>query len=84
VSWAVHGFESKYFFLHFKLEHVLSIMVPVSRSLPQFAVVDIWRDHFLVAPPVILYSNELNEGVVEVGPSRKEKAAARTQFMEEK
>lgn len=49
MSRAVHGFQSKDLFLHFKGKHVVTVMLPVPWSHPELAVVDIWRDNFLEA-----------------------------------
>jgi len=54
VSRAVHGFERKGLLLHLEGEHVLAVVLPVARGLPQLAVVDVGRDHFLEAPLPVL------------------------------
>ena len=58
-------------------------MLLVSRDLPQFQVVDVGAKDLLVPPTTILYSNEFHECVVDMCPTRVEKAASGTQFMEE-
>lgn len=55
----------------------------MTRGDPQFAIVDIRRDHFLVASLAILSSDEVHQSVVDVGTMGEEKTAARTQFVEE-
>lgn len=54
VSRAVHGLKGEDLLLHLEGEHVLAVVLPVARSLPQFAVVDVWSDHFLEAPLPVL------------------------------
>ena len=54
VSGAVHGLQSKDVLLHGEGEHVLTVVLPVARGLPQLAVVDIRRRHFLEASPAVL------------------------------
>ena len=50
---------------------------------PELAVVDVWGDHFLVASLTVLPTDELNQGVVDIGTARKEETAARTKLMKE-
>lgn len=44
VTRAVHGFQCPLLFLHVKGEHVVLVVLPVPRSLPQLRVVHIRRD----------------------------------------
>ena len=44
VAGAVHGLESELLLLDLEPEHVLGVVVPVARRLPQLRVVDIRRD----------------------------------------
>lgn len=48
-------------------------MIPVARRDPQLAIVDVWRDHLLVAPLAVLLADEVNESVVDVGSMGKKK-----------
>ena len=54
MSGAVHGFEGVGFLLHLEGEHVLAVVLPMARGLPQLAVVDVGRDYFLEAPILVL------------------------------
>lgn len=47
VSRAVHGFEGKGLLLNLEREHVLTVVLPVARGLPQFAVKDVGCHHLL-------------------------------------
>ena len=59
------------------------IMLPVSRCLPQFAVVDVGRDDLPKASLPVLTADVGHQGVVDVGSARQEETAAGTQFVEE-
>lgn len=65
VPGAVHGLECKDIFLHGEGEHVVAVVLPVARGLPQFAVVNVWGGHFLEASsPVLLldkWQNHINK-----------------------
>ena len=54
VSWAVHGFECKDVLFHGEGEHVLAVVLPVARRLPQLAVVDVGGGHLLEATSAVL------------------------------
>lgn len=51
---AVHGLESKDVVFHREGEHVFAVVLPVTRGLPQFAVIDVGRRHFLKASSPVL------------------------------
>ena len=53
-------------------------MLPVARSLPELAVVHVWRHDLLEPPLPVLAANELRECVVYEGPSREEETAPGT------
>ena len=48
VSWAIHGFESPFFFLNVQQEHVILIVLPMAGCLPKFGVVHIGRNDYMV------------------------------------
>lgn len=54
VPWTVHGFEGKGVLFNIKGEHVVTIMLPVARGFPEFAVVHVRREYFREVTPVIL------------------------------
>ena len=54
VSRTVHGLQGEDVFLHREGEHVVAVVLPVARRLPQFAVVDVGRGHLLEASPPVL------------------------------
>eukprot|EP01136_Pigoraptor_vietnamica_P037807 Opistho-1_new@106270 len=82
VAGAVHRLERKRLLLDLKFEHVLRIMLPVARRLPQLRVVHVRRDDLLEAALHILAPNQCNEFVVNAGPVRQEEAAAGAQLVE--
>ena len=54
-TWTVHGLEGKHGILDLETEHVLLIVLPVARSLPQFGVEDVGSDDLLVATKTVLF-----------------------------
>lgn len=54
MSRTVHGFQGKGLLLCLKREHVLAVVLPMSRCLPQLAVVDVRCHHFLETPLSVL------------------------------
>lgn len=54
VSRAVHGLESEDLLFHLEGEHVLTVVLPMPRCLPEFAVVDIGSHNLLEAPLPVL------------------------------
>lgn len=55
VPRAVHGLEREDVFFHGEGEHVFTVVLPVARCLPQFAVIDVGGGYFLKASsPVLL------------------------------
>lgn len=58
VPGAVHGLQCKDVILHREGEHVVAVVLPVARRLPQFAVIDVGGGHFLKASsPVLALQN---------------------------
>lgn len=47
VSRTVHGLQCKNVLLHWEGEHVVAVVLPVARSLPQLTVIDVRRGHLL-------------------------------------
>lgn len=54
VPRAVHWLESKYVIFHWEGKHVFAVVLPVSRCLPQFAVIDVGGSYFLKASSPVL------------------------------
>lgn len=56
---AVHGLQSKDVFFHGEGEHVVTVVLPVTRRLPKLAVIDVGGGHFLEASsPVLLLAQQ--------------------------
>lgn len=59
MAGAVHRLECEDFFFHGEGEHVFTVVLPVAWCLPQFAVVDVGRGHFLKASsPVLILAKQ--------------------------
>lgn len=61
MSRTVHGFEGKGLLLNLEREHVLTVVLPVARGLPQFAVVDVGCHHLLETPLSVLTLSETEQ-----------------------
>lgn len=83
MSRAVHGFQSKQLLLHLKGEHVLAVVLPVTRSHPEPAVVNVWGDHLLESSFSIFTPDEFDKRIINIRSLRQEKATSRAEFMEE-
>ena len=55
----------------------------MSRGDPKLAVINIRRDHFLIAPLAVFSADKIHESVVDVSSTRKEETAARAKLMKE-
>lgn len=54
MSWAVHGLQGEAVLLDLEGEHVLMVILPVARGLPEPAVVHVGGEHFGEVPLVVL------------------------------
>lgn len=61
VPGAVHGLECEDIFFHREGEHVFTVVLPVARCLPQFAVIDVRRGYFLKASSPVLLLEKQNQ-----------------------
>lgn len=84
VSRAVHGLESKGIFLNGEREHVLLVILPMSRSVPQLDVIHVGRHDLSVAALVVLALDKVHEGVIDAGSVREEEARSGREIVEEK
>ena len=55
VPGAVHGFQCEDLVLHREGEHVVAVVLPVARRLPQFTVEDVGGGYFLEASSPVLF-----------------------------
>jgi len=54
VRRTVHGFESESFLFDIEFEHVLGVVLPVTRSFPKFRVEHVGSDDLLVVASTVL------------------------------
>lgn len=64
VPWAVHRLESIFILLYFKSEHVFLVVLPMSTGFPEFCIIHIRCDDFLVSPFPVFLAEVFNESVV--------------------
>lgn len=83
VSRAVHGLESKGILLNGERKHVLLVVLPMSRSVPQLDVVHVGRHNLSVSALVVLALDEVHKGVVDTGSVREEEARTGGEIVEE-
>lgn len=83
VSRTVHGLESKGILLNGEREHVLLVVLPMSRSVPQLDVIHIGRHDLSVPALVILALDEVHKGVVDTSSVREEEARTGREIVEE-
>jgi len=55
----------------------------VSRSVPELDVVDVGRNNLLETPVTVLATDELHQGVVNMGSMWEEEARSGAEFVEE-
>jgi len=83
VARAVHGFKGPLLLLDVEREHVVLVVLPVTRGLPELRVVHVGRDDLLVATLEVLLAHELDKGIVDPRSVREEEAASGAQVVEE-
>src|SRR5215471_1204678 len=79
---AVHGLEAERLLLDLQLEHVLAVVLPVPRLLPQLLVHEHGRGDLLVAPRVEVLAGELLELPDEHHPSGEPEGRPRRHLVE--
>ena len=83
VSRAVHGLESKSILLNIEREHVLLVVLPVSRGVPQLDVVHVGGHDLGVSALVVFALDKVHESVVDASTVGQEEARTRGQLVEE-
>lgn len=68
VAGAVHGLECKDVIFHREGEHVFTVVLPVARCLPQFAVIDVGGGYFLKASSPVLILEKTTKPHKQVKP----------------
>jgi len=56
VTRTVHGLKTEMLLLNVKSEHILLVVIPVTRGLPELGVVHVGGDNLLVATLSVLLS----------------------------
>jgi hypothetical protein len=83
MAWAVHRLEAVNFILVLMNKvHVILVFEEVATDLPQFLVVHIRSDDFLVATNAIFVTHECYKPVVDLGAVRIEESTTRSEFAE--
>ncbi len=74
----VHGFQPELVFFDGKGEHVVLVVLPVSRRLPELGIVHVGRADLVVAPlPVLVAEKRLQRVVDALTVGKKEARAGR-------
>ena len=77
MGWAVHRLETVTSFVTAEQEHVFFVVLVVTTSLPQFEVVHVRGNNFMIASDSVLFSAQVHELVVNVGALWVPECAAR-------
>ena len=77
VARTIHGFQAKLLLLNLKQEHAVSIMLPMSRRLPQIRLVHVGRDDFFEATLSVLGFLQVQKRIVNTSSVRQEETASR-------
>ena len=80
MSGTVHGLETLASLVRLEDEHVLLVILVVTRGLPKLQVEDVRGDDFLVATHAVLLSDHLDQLVVDEGTLGEEEGAAWRHF----
>lgn len=83
VPRTIHGLKGKSVLVNVKGEHVVTVMLPVSRGFPELTAVHVGGEHLHEAASVVLLSYEIHKCIINEGSSGKKETASRTQIMEE-
>lgn len=80
---AVHGLESPLALLNIQLEHIVLIVIPVTRLLPKTNIIHVGSLDLLVSALAVLAAKKRLEGVEDLGSGGKQEGATRGNFIEE-
>src|SRR5271156_4049501 len=79
----IHGFESEIFIVDFQCEHVVFIILPMSRRFPEIGIVHVWGADFLETSGVVFRTNKVLERVVDPHSMGEPESTSGRYFMEE-
>lgn len=83
VTGAVHGLHAVLLLLDLKGEHVLRVVTPVTRGLPQLRLVHVGGHDLLELALPVLVLDDVHQGVVDAGAVRQEKGGTGRDLVEE-
>lgn len=77
VSWTVHWLQSPRLLLYLKFEHIILVMLPMTRCPPEVDVVHVGRLHFLIASFLIFRPHQFLQGIEDKCATRQDKGVTR-------
>lgn len=83
VTRAVHRLEGPFSFLNVQFEHVILVVSPVTRSLPDAHVVHIRRLHLLISALPVLRTQKFLQSVENLSAVREKERTPRGHFVKE-
>jgi hypothetical protein len=83
VSGAVHGLQAISLLLDVKGEHVLLVVTPVTRDLPQIRLVHVGGHDLGEATFSVLALEEIHQGIVDAHTVRQEEGGSRRHLVKE-
>lgn len=81
VAGAVHGLEAKLLLLNLQNKHVLLVLGPVTRRLPQIGLVHVGRNDFLEVTLAVFALDAVHQSVVDAGAVGQEESRSRRDFV---
>lgn len=82
VPGAVHGLQAELLLLDIESEHVLGVVAPVSRRLPQVRLVHVGRHDLLEPSQAVLLLHQSHERAVDAGSMGKPEGRTRRHLVE--
>ena len=82
VTRAVHGLQPVCILFNIKCKHILLVVLPMSRSLPQLGVVHVRSDDLLVITLPVLLPEKVKESIVNACAMRQEETTSRAELVE--
>ena len=83
VGRAVHWLQGKLLFVDDELKHVVPIMLPVTRPLPEINIIHVWCLHFLISPFLVFRAQERLESIEDLGSIGKKERRPRGNIVKE-
>lgn len=83
VSRAVHRLQAVRLLLNVKGEHVLSVVSPVARGLPQVRLINVGADDLVKSSLLVLAPDQLHQSIVDSSAVGQEEGGTRRNLVEE-